>query len=675
MGACFLLALLSHPAALGATWSVEADGTGDYDSIQAAIDAAEDGDLVLVGPGTYTGRVDFGGKALEVASTDGPESTVIDPAGALAFVVRFEEGEGADSVLDGFTISNEGEQGIRIIDSSPTLRNLVLTGLGSLADEGGAVFVDGGAPAFEGVQLSSNLALRGAHLYISGGAAVTVVGGSFADGLADDEGGAIYLEGYASTLGISDSGFERNLAYLGGAIALYGGSLELDTVSFTENYADWEAGMHLEQADATLIDVSFTDNSAYGQGGIYLVDASLVAEGLVMTGNDGGVRAGAIGMEGGSLHISDAILSENQGGYASGPGGGMLYVGHLRGYAEVTITDSVIDDNYSSYGGGAIGVRNIDATLTLTRVSASGNTAERDGGFLQLYTGSVVIEDSDFSDNHALSGDGGVISSRGAYEPDVADLVIVDSTFQGNSATDNGGAVKQGEDYATSGNLSISGSYFLANTALHGGAVFFILDSDSEDSATVQGSTFCANTAGSHGGAVWLYGRAALTNNVLQGNRAARGGGVYASAGPTSLTRTQLINNSFVANAATSSGGAVLLANPVEELTNNIFAFTRTGGAVTSVAESSSLRLGYNDWFGNVGGHLRGDEVEEDFLETEGTQLFVPPGFRWFSADGECNDNLRLRSGSSLVDAGDPDLEDPDGSRSDVGAYGGPGAD
>ncbi|RME50150.1 MAG: hypothetical protein D6795_10560, partial [Deltaproteobacteria bacterium] len=36
--------------------------------------------------------------------------------------------------------------------------------------------------------------------------------------------------------------------------------------------------------------------------------------------------------------------------------------------------------------------------------------------------------------------------------------------------------------------------------------------------------------------------------------------------------------------------------------------------------------------------------------------------------------DLHLSSDSPLIDAGDPHLLDPDGSRSDIGAYGGPGA-
>lgn len=39
--------------AIGATWNVEQDGTGDFVSIQDAVDAASPGDTIMIGPGLY----------------------------------------------------------------------------------------------------------------------------------------------------------------------------------------------------------------------------------------------------------------------------------------------------------------------------------------------------------------------------------------------------------------------------------------------------------------------------------------------------------------------------------------------------------------------------------------------------------------------------------------------
>ena len=47
-------ALVLAPAAGAATWRVERDGSGDYTTIQPAVDAAASGDTILIGPGHYT---------------------------------------------------------------------------------------------------------------------------------------------------------------------------------------------------------------------------------------------------------------------------------------------------------------------------------------------------------------------------------------------------------------------------------------------------------------------------------------------------------------------------------------------------------------------------------------------------------------------------------------------
>ena len=120
---------LSFTNALSATINVP---TVDYPTIQAGIDDAVDGDTVLVADGTYKGdgnkNLDFKGKAITVISENGPENTIIDCENdGRGF--NFQSGEGQDSVVSGFTISNGRATvggGIRIYDSSPTLANCII---------------------------------------------------------------------------------------------------------------------------------------------------------------------------------------------------------------------------------------------------------------------------------------------------------------------------------------------------------------------------------------------------------------------------------------------------------------------------------------------------------------------------------------------------------------------
>ncbi len=96
-----------------ATITVNWDGAGDFTTIQAGINAAADGDEVVVADGTYKGSgnrdITFGGNpAITVRSENGPDNCIIDCEGS-----RRDEHRGfcfcykaSAMTVDGFTIIN-----------------------------------------------------------------------------------------------------------------------------------------------------------------------------------------------------------------------------------------------------------------------------------------------------------------------------------------------------------------------------------------------------------------------------------------------------------------------------------------------------------------------------------------------------------------------------------------
>ena len=99
----------------------------DFNTIQEAIDASTDGDIVLVDQGTYVENINYHGKWITVKSVYGPESTIIE--GMQGNTVSFIEGENYQSILDGFTVRRffgELGRGIICIDSSPVITNNVI---------------------------------------------------------------------------------------------------------------------------------------------------------------------------------------------------------------------------------------------------------------------------------------------------------------------------------------------------------------------------------------------------------------------------------------------------------------------------------------------------------------------------------------------------------------------
>ncbi|MFH1690932.1 MAG: metallophosphoesterase [Candidatus Eisenbacteria bacterium] len=95
--------------AAGATYVVDWTGAGDFVTIQAAVDACSEGDVVLVAPGVYSGvgnrDINFGGTNIVVRSMDGPDDTIIDCQDA-GRGFHIHSGENATTVIEGLTIQN-----------------------------------------------------------------------------------------------------------------------------------------------------------------------------------------------------------------------------------------------------------------------------------------------------------------------------------------------------------------------------------------------------------------------------------------------------------------------------------------------------------------------------------------------------------------------------------------
>ena len=198
-------------------------------------------------------------------------------------------------------------------------------------------------------------------------------------------------------------------------------------------------------------------------------------------------------------------------------------------------------------------------TLPPVQVLAGSTTIEDcvfDGVRLTIGTGTVV---TGCSFTGVMSGNiGGAIEMTGS-------ATVRDSTFVGNSGTDDAGAI-----YAR-GLSEITGCTFVGNTAgSRGGAIFWTVATPN-DVGRITNCRFEGNSAAVFGGAIYVdQGSPVITGCVMVGNTATFGGAIFNAAG----FKTPTIINTTIAGNVAGVGGAIVNDDfVVLEILNSIIWF------------------------------------------------------------------------------------------------------
>ena len=167
------------------SYTVKLDGTGDFTSIQEAINASTNGTTIVVYPGRYYENVNFSGKnifltSLYSISNDRNDiyNTIIDANQQDSGVV-FKNGETRQAVLNGFTIengighlaqiNNTSGAGIRVESSSPSILNCIIQNNNAFIGAGGGIGIVGGPDNFISYPYLSGNIIKNNNSYNIGG--------------------------------------------------------------------------------------------------------------------------------------------------------------------------------------------------------------------------------------------------------------------------------------------------------------------------------------------------------------------------------------------------------------------------------------------------------------------------------------------------------------------------
>ncbi len=342
-----------------------------YPTIQEAIEAAEDGDEIVVDVGVYRENIDFLGKNIILRSIDPDDPEIVDQTiidgGGSGTVVSFRSGEGEDAVLSGFTVTrgngilisggsspliekcviedNNAEfgAGIAIFDSSPTIKDNTI--IGNSGFLGGGMFIEESSPRVEGNLIVRNRAEMGSGMVIISNSSPMIIDNQIVENIAERLGGGVVIA------------VDSKPIITGNEIA--GNSAERNG-----------GGMLIEESEPIVEENTFVRNRAANGAGLFIVNSFNSA--LMIVGNT----------------ISDNL--------ASIAGGGLYMEG-----SSPTLEDNRFVDNISEHLGGGAAVYN--SSPVFRRNLFEGNDAQGpEGGGAIWASADSILDISDPDDNNYL---------------------------------------------------------------------------------------------------------------------------------------------------------------------------------------------------------------------------------------------------------------------------------
>jgi len=551
------IAVLAVIASVSAKSCVAADThrvPGDYNTIQACINAAQTGDECVVAPGIYNERINFLGRALKLRSFGGASVTTIDGTGLNGSVVTCDRGEAASTILDGFTITGgNGFDGGGMYNyySSPTVTNCAFSE-NSTTGSGGGIYNQSSSPTVTNCTFNGNSAIQyGGGIYNSS-SSPRLTNCTFSGNTALYLGGAIYSS--SSSPKVTNCILGRNhpdQAYGSAAISysdIEGSWIGVGNIDTDPVFLDPFGGNLRLMSGSPCIDAG--DNAAVPVGIATDLDGNIRFVDDPCADDTGSGVAPVVDMGAFELPVppdcGDGVCAQGEScelcacdcGECCGDGVCTVHENCLSCPADCTCPTLHVPGDYDliqeaiaaansgdeiivgpgtydeaiDFLGKAIAVRSSDGPAT-TRIDATG--LDRSAVTCRLGEGPEVVLDG-------FTITGGKASFGGGMYNSLSSPTVTNCTFVENFGRNGGGGMYNSRSLPT-----VTDCKFIRNSGFSGGAIY-----NSQSSPTITNCTFTRNEAGLDGGGIANSDSSpTVTNCTFFGNTAKDYGGGMSNAG------------------------------------------------------------------------------------------------------------------------------------------------
>jgi parallel beta-helix repeat protein/predicted outer membrane repeat protein len=378
---CLTVCVLSGGAVVADTWYVSPG-----ESIQAAIDASQNGDTISIEAGTYY-------------------EADINPNGKAITISGETNGKGLPAV----TIDGQASGSIVVCNSQETeatmFENLIITN--GNAPNGGGIYIEFSNPTLTNCTfISNNASVKGGAIFNSYNDP-TITNCRFTDNNSDEFGGAIY--NLASTPSFTTCVFTGNTATSNGG-GMYndqsfdpGSQVLLESCTFSNNSSNTNGGGIFNENTTILIsNCEFSSNTATQVAGGAISNRGTFCNLSYCTfANNESANAGAILYEISYGHASNCIFESN---IATVNHGGAIYI---YWNSHPTFSDCTFTSNTAAWQGGAM-INDGGSFVTLENCSFVSNSAGHEGGGMRNFNCTPTLTNCTFTSNVSNVGGGGI---------------------------------------------------------------------------------------------------------------------------------------------------------------------------------------------------------------------------------------------------------------------------